>query len=99
MVQGNQRYSCRGGLGNLFTGEFLRLARRERLRGNDLDPGSLKFGQGSAKDGFRGAEVFGQFAGFRRTEAGGQRNGQPLEKMSRGRGYCCFRQKETPNGL
>ena len=38
----------------------------------------------SAKDGFRGAEMLDQLARLRGPKAGGQRDRQPLQKMSCG---------------
>ena len=82
----------RGGLGDLFPRQFRRLACRQRLGRNGLNAGALEFGQGSAEDGLWRAEMLNQFARLRRAEAGGQRDGQPLQKVSRGGGHCGIRQ-------
>ncbi len=59
-----------GGARNFFSRQFRGLSRSQGLGRNGLDACALEFGQRSAEDGFRGAEMFDQFASLRWSQAG-----------------------------
>jgi hypothetical protein len=98
IVHRDDGHAGSGGLGDLFAGEFGRLARGQRLSGDGLNAGGLEFGERGAEDSFGASEVLDQLSGLGGSETLGQRNGQPFQQI-RGRRRRYGGQNGAPSGL